>query len=85
MSPKKITLEDLAVMVQTGFEDLRSELQNEMQEKFFIADKSFIAFRAEMADGFAFVHRRFDALEEIVHKQNHMLTDARLSHLEAAI
>ncbi len=95
---KKITLEDLAVMVQTGFEEtekrLKTELEVMMEGKITHSFTSLTtSLRKEMRVGFDQVNRRFDALEEIVHKQNRewkilnehrMLTDARLSHLEAA-
>lgn len=56
---KKITIEDLAVMVKRGFDDIRGEMQQGFEDI-----REEMATKVEMADGFRGVHRRIDLLHE---------------------
>lgn len=59
MAKKKITIADLAVMVQKGFEGLRGEMHGETGGiRAEIKD-----FREEVNDRFAYTNARLDTLE----------------------
>lgn len=71
---KKITLDDLAVMTQNGFNDLRSDMNN-----------GFTELRSEMDVRFNTVDNRFDKIEHRLDRIENIILrehDNRIMRLE---
>ena len=94
--PKKITIDELAIMTKTSIEELAATTKTSIEETKISIEKLAATTKAgfeEVRSGFAKMNRRFDDLEHVARthegelglcRQHRALTDTRLSFLESA-
>lgn len=62
MAKKKVTIENLAVMVKKGFDGVDKKFDG-VDKKFDEAQKDRQSIRREMKEGFRHINARFDVIE----------------------
>ena len=86
MAKKKITIDDLALMVKKGFDQTTGDL-HALEQKL---DLKIDGVRQEMADGFRGVNRRIDLLHDDISdlpamREDLMEHDKRLNRVERKV
>lgn len=66
---KRMTIEDLALMVARGFEETKAELRAEFREGFEKVNQRFDTHIIQTAEGFEDAGKRFDSLEAGTHRR----------------